>query len=275
MTPQQAIWLVALREIRERVRGRAFMIALGITLFALVAVVQVLPRLVDGDDSPPTYAVGVVGESSAQLVAALESAATRSDVQVRVIPFDDVLRAEAAILDGDLDAAFVDGHELLVEDRAASSLLGVVAAASEELRLLERLAAAGLSPRVAAATLAPGPGLAVRALDAPAEGAERGERLIAVAGTVIMFMAIIIFASMVLNGVVAEKSSRVVEVLLTSIRPRHLLAGKVLGIGVLGLGQMALLVAVGVGTALATGAVEIPTTTLAALGSTLLWFVLG
>ena len=88
-------------------------------------------------------------------------------------------------------------------------------------------------------------------------------------------MAIIIFASMVLNGVIAEKSSRVVEVLLASIRPRHLLAGKVLGIGLLGLGQMAVLVAVGLGSAFATGVVEIPTTTIGALGSVLLWFVLG
>ena len=147
MTPRQAIWIVAMREIRERARSRVVVIAGVITLLALVAAIQVLPRLVDSADGPPTYDVGVVGEASAQLVAVLESAASRSDVRVRAVSVDDVPSAEAEILAGDFDAAFVDGRELLVEDRAAPALLGVAAAAAEELRLLDRLAAAGLSAR--------------------------------------------------------------------------------------------------------------------------------
>ena len=43
-----------------------------------------------------------------------------------------------------------------------------------------------------------------------------------------------------LTGVVEEKSNRVVELILSTVRPRHLMAGKVIGIGLLGLGQLAL-----------------------------------
>ena len=43
-----------------------------------------------------------------------------------------------------------------------------------------------------------------------------------------------------LTGVVEEKSNRVVELILSTVRPRHLLAGKVIGIGLLGLAQLAL-----------------------------------
>ena len=44
---------------------------------------------------------------------------------------------------------------------------------------------------------------------------------------------------------VEEKASRVVEILLATIRPRELLAGKVIGLGLLGLGQLLLVAAVG------------------------------
>jgi hypothetical protein len=47
-----------------------------------------------------------------------------------------------------------------------------------------------------------------------------------------------------------EKASRVVELLLATVRPWQLMSGKVLGIGVIGLAQFGLIVAAGAGTAL-------------------------
>ena len=57
--------------------------------------------------------------------------------------------------------------------------------------------------------------------------------------TVLLFMAITTYGAMVLTGVVEEKSSRVVEVLLARMPARNLLAGKIAGIGLLGLAQIA------------------------------------
>ncbi len=54
----------------------------------------------------------------------------------------------------------------------------------------------------------------------------------------------------ILMGVMQEKASRVVEVLLATVRPIQLLGGKVLGIGLVAMGQAALIV----GFALAVGA---------------------
>ena len=50
----------------------------------------------------------------------------------------------------------------------------------------------------------------------------------------------IAYGYIVASGVVEEKASRVIEVLLATIKPRDLLAGKVLGLGVLGLTQLLL-----------------------------------
>ena len=63
--------------------------------------------------------------------------------------------------------------------------------------------------------------------------------LVANIGAVLILVGIFSFGFTVLTGVVEEKQSRVVEVVLSTVRARDLLMGKVLGIGVLGLVQLA------------------------------------
>jgi ABC-2 type transport system permease protein len=72
-----------------------------------------------------------------------------------------------------------------------------------------------------------------------------------------------------------EKSSRVVEVLLAAVRPIELLAGKVLGIGLVALAQAALIVAFTIGLARAVGSDLLHGTVPVVLVSTLVWLVLG
>jgi ABC-2 type transport system permease protein len=76
-------------------------------------------------------------------------------------------------------------------------------------------------------------------------------------------------------GVVEEKASRVVEVLLSAIRPSQLLRGKILGIGVLGLTQLSLIGLIGFATALGVGRIDFPGGALGAIAVVLLWFLFG
>lgn len=82
------------------------------------------------------------------------------------------------------------------------------------------------------------------------------------------------YGQWVISGVVEEKNSRVVEVILSTVQPRHLLAGKVIGIGLLGLAQIALLAGLA-SSLLIAGVFDAP----AALGGSLVlvvpWFALG
>jgi ABC-2 type transport system permease protein len=55
-----------------------------------------------------------------------------------------------------------------------------------------------------------------------------------------MYFALIIYGIQVLQGVIEEKSSRIIEVILSSVRPFDLMMGKILGIGSLGLTQIAI-----------------------------------
>ena len=93
--------------------------------------------------------------------------------------------------------------------------------------------------------------------------------------SLLLYMQLIIFGLAVASGVVEEKSSRVIEVLMAAVPPRALLAGKVLGIGALGLLQLALTAFVGLAVASASGALELRSADAGILAVVLLWFVLG
>jgi ABC-2 type transport system permease protein len=90
-----------------------------------------------------------------------------------------------------------------------------------------------------------------------------------------MFISIFSYGTWVLTGVVEEKQSRVVEVVLSTVRPRDLLMGKVIGIGVLALAQLLVLVAAGIAVAQLSGRLVLPPTTVGAVAQLLLWFMLG
>ena len=63
----------------------------------------------------------------------------------------------------------------------------------------------------------------------------------------IIYFIIILFASQVLRGVLEEKSNRIVEVLISSVKPTQLLIGKIVGIALVGLTQLAIWVVLSLG----------------------------
>lgn len=142
-----------------------------------------------------------------------------------------------------------------------------------------RRRAAALVMVLTVAIVAAGLGVAVAAAgggEAPATlPPDEADELVGFIGTVVLFMAIVLTGQVILMGVVEEKNSRVVEVVLGAIPARHLLAGKILAIGLLGVAE----VAVVAGTVLVVGsaldAVAIPDATTGAAMVVLFWFLLG
>ena len=116
------------------------------------------------------------------------------------------------------------------------------------------------------------PPLRTRALEG---GADDGDEGVAFAASLLLYLQLIVYGLAVASGVVEEKSSRVVEVLLASIPPRSLLAGKIAGIGLLGLLQLLLTAVVGLGLASASGAIDLDAADAGVLAVVLVWFLLG
>jgi hypothetical protein len=88
-------------------------------------------------------------------------------------------------------------------------------------------------------------------------------------------MALVFFGQAVAQGVTEEKSSRVVELLLTTVSPRRLLAGKILGIGMLGLALLFIPGAAALAAGHLAGGAGLPSAAPEAVALVLLWFILG
>lgn len=265
---RQAIWLVARREIVTRGRERAFAISTVITLVIIAAIV-LLPSLIGGGtDKAKTVAVG---PDAAATVAAAKRVQKQFDV--RILPRRAGTDAQARrMLDaGDADVALLgDGKRIAAAGGAPDGAITAVQAASRGRRALAALRRSGADPADAQRILAPPP-LAVTKLDQDAD-ARTGFAFVAL---IIMYGQLLIYGVMVASGVVEEKASRIVEILLATIRPRELLAGKVLGIGLLALGQLLLVGVVGLALASVSGQVDVGARELSALPVVLAWFVLG
>ena len=91
----------------------------------------------------------------------------------------------------------------------------------------------------------------------------------------LLYLALAGYGSFVANGVVEEKANRIVEILLSTVRPRQLLFGKVVGIGLVGFIQLVLLGAVALVAVMKTQVISVPAVGVTAVLGALLWFVLG
>lgn len=270
MSGASQAWLVALREVRERGRSRSFLAGLAATLVIVVAMI-VAPALLDPDDG--TREVGVTGETPAALAAALRSQGDATDVEVAVRELDDLAEGREALREEDVDVLVVDARTLEWRERPDEQLQAVVTGAIQLVVVQERAVAAGISPDQLLGLVAPVPVDNVEI--GLAEGRSPEDSTVAIAITALLLMAVYVYGVLVLTGVVEEKSSRVVEVLLARMSPRDLLIGKVAGIGLLGLAQFVLTALVAVVTLMLVDSVDLP-----ALGNTVLawvvaWFVLG
>lgn len=99
--------------------------------------------------------------------------------------------------------------------------------------------------------------------------------MVVFAAVFLLYGFLAVFGQWVAQGIVEEKQSRVVEVLLGSLRPTELLAGKALGLGALGLLQILLLTSVGTAGLLFTDAIDVPRAAWSGLALVIPWHVLG
>ena len=253
MSRTRAIWLVARRELLERGRSRAFLFSLILSVAIIVAGIF-LPSLIGGPAG--RQHLGVVGTAPAGLVDSLTTTAKGAGLQVEVRPVDSLEAGEAALKDGSLDALLAFPPDGSVPSYVVKSTGNPLLA------------------QVVLASFSPPPQVTARQLEPPDPNRDTSF-LFANVGVILLFISIFTFGTWVLTGVVEEKQSRVVEVVLATIEARDLLIGKVIGIGILGLVQLVVMVAVGLFAGLQAGRFTLPPTAPSAVGMLLLWFVLG
>jgi ABC-2 type transport system permease protein len=231
----ETVKLVTRREITERLHERSFLISTGITL-GIVVVVLVLPSLL-GFGGPDEYTVSASGPKGRAIVERAAGIAPELDATVKL---------------GDGDVTVADG------------VIRSTTAPDEKLVSILQVAAQSAGP----------PPLRVRTTE-PVDPDSDAKAGLAFFTILILYGQLLTYGFWVATGVVEEKSSRVVEILLSTIRPKDLLAGKVLGLGLLGLGQLLIISLFGLVVAAATGALHVDPELIGAVALALGWFVLG
>ena len=270
MSARRRMWpIVARREFVERARDRGFQVSTAITLLLLVGVIVVSAAF----NRPTSFDLVVVGAGSEVLGGEVRVAADALGFEVHVLALPDRAEAERAVDAGDADAALVNGDAIVVRDEPPEQLVGLIQAVSLRERSRQALVAAGLSDDQVDAALLQRP-LPVEALE-PVDARRSESATVAFVGVLLLYGQLFAYGYWVAAGVVEEKSSRVVEVLLATLRPSHLLRGKILGIGLLGLLQLLLIGLVALFASNAVGSLEFPSGAIATMGVVLVWFVLG
>jgi ABC-2 type transport system permease protein len=266
VTDRRAIFLSARREIRERLRSRAFLISTGIQVAVVVAIVVI--AAVTGGDDADKFDVGYVGAESRAVVESARAQQAGFDAEVTPREFSDEAAARAAVDGDDVDAA-VAGESIYARPAPSEVLVSMLQSASGDVRGEASLRSEGLSQARIRAALDPPPLTVAEVGDDSAGGG------IAFVGSLLLYIALLSFGIVVSTAVVEEKSTRVVEVVLSAIRPIQLLSGKVLGIGLTGICQVLVIAGVGVGAAFATGSIDMPDSTAEVVVLVVVYFLLG
>jgi ABC-2 type transport system permease protein len=263
-------WLVARREWDQRVRSRAFLISTAISVAIVVAIVLV-PDLL-GAGKAPTRTVGLVGQTSAELPSLLQASGRQLGFTVKTTTFPSQAAGRAALQAGDVSVLLVDEKQLVWKTESDLQLRGIIASSLAYLHTQRAITDLGLTPQQAQ-SLSP-PGLASSSLE-PMTKELAARQVLATITVIVLFMAIAFYGGFVLSGIVEEKSSRVVEVLLSRLRPAELLLGKILGIGLVGLAQFALLSAAALMALASMGNSLAPGTSPGTIAWAVIWFILG
>jgi ABC-2 type transport system permease protein len=219
---------------------------------------------------------GVAGQLSAPIRAAVVADGTANGDQVQLVAEPSGQAVSAALRAGRIDLAIVDGRQVVVAKAIAASDTSATAqltrAVARTVGTGEALQAAGLSQAQASVITGARP-LPVSSL-APG-GPGTTNRNATFVGLLLLVFMLTQYNAWTLTGVLEEKSSRIVEVLLAAITPARLLAGKVLGIGLTAFVQAGVAVAAAAALTEATRSHALAGITPASVASTLVWLVLG
>ncbi len=232
----QSVWLVAEREIGSKLRSKSFIISSAFLLIIALAAV-IWGGITANNAGDDRIAIAVTSQTQPD-VSGIEG----FDVTVA----DDADAATALVQDGTVEAALVPdaaggafSYKVIADDSSPSNVLGLLAQ-TPPVELLN-----------------------------PADAVDGALRyLVAIGFGIVFFMAATTFGATISQSVVEEKQTRVVEILISAIPVRSLLAGKVIGNTVLAMGQIVGLAAISIVGLSVTGQSEL----LSGLGAPLVWF---
>jgi len=255
-------YIIFRREFKVRVQNKLFIIAtLGTPL--LLGAVIIIPAIVASQTESEKYEVAVIDPTGLVLP------------QLKAVETGNMTFEATALKPAELKMSLIEEKgkaALIIPDDLTKEKLHLVFHSAQapsmkferdlqrKLQTIlreQRLAAAGLSLETVRASEVD-VDLTTKKITQSGKEEETSSGLAFILGYglgFICFMMVFIYGSLLMKGVMEEKTSRIVEVIISSVRPFELMLGKVLGIASVGLLQFAIWVVLLVGLAIVGGIV--------------------
>ena len=270
--PFTAVRLVAKRELNTRLRTKSFVIGTAVILVVFASYFLLQATLL-GDAGRSK--IGLSGQATG-ISDQLKTVAQQLGRDVETITVTSPAEGRKQVEKGDLDALLsgsASDLQVLVKSDLDKQLHAALNSIAQQQVLNAKLLEAGLdAPQVLNAIST----ATVKVTSITPPDPERDQRLvIGLVMVFLLYLSITTYGTLVAQGIVEEKSSRVVEILLSTLRPWQLMLGKVLGLGLTGLIQLVILAGAGLGMATATGTLTLSGVATSTVLWGLLWYVLG
>jgi ABC-2 type transport system permease protein len=278
------VWLIARREYVERIRTRGFLITT--VLIPGIMAGFIFGSNVMGSRSNPDARIAIVS-SDTQLALDLQSELSqerytqamphRSGKEPHMaVDAMDIAPDTRGIVDEELDSGNLDGYLWIApapmpggrpiftftpRSNNAGAIRNALAEALNTVLIREQLAHRGIVAADAETMLQP---VEIVAANVPQHEDRESAEVSVTVLFFLMYMVIMLYGMNVARSIIEEKSSRIFEVLLATIRPEAMMAGKIIGVGSVGLTQVGIWLTAGllfantaIATHLAGGSIEI------------------
>jgi ABC-2 type transport system permease protein len=236
------VWLVIQREYLARVQKKSFLLATLLTPLIFPAIMGVFLWLATSDsDTDSLRIIEVVDENN---MFFLES----SDQYAFSFSKVDMAEGKRMVIDGErfgflyipkIDLSQPTGITYFGEKNANMGLVTMMESALKKRIEEQRLFLSGISPEVINAYRTK---VSIRSITLDESGDEKitdatVNYAIGFLAGILIYVFIFLYGNQIMQGVIEEKSSRIIEILVSSVRPFQLMMGKIIGIGAVGLTQ--------------------------------------
>ena len=237
----RVVWAVIRREYLQRVRSRWFVFAtVGVPLLLVGAIAVPIVLATQNEAADRTI---VVIDRSGDVGPWVASALTRGGYVVERASASDEERVRRRVENGQVGGALIVDRESLVAGRARL-ITKESPSALRQLGIRQVVVQAALERQLVGTgtdvdQVLAGGVLEIERIAGSGGGMDDPAFAAAYAGSFVLYMVILLYAVAVMRSVIEEKTSRIVEVILSSLSPWQLMLGKILGVGAVGLTQLA------------------------------------
>ncbi|MBD3108800.1 ABC transporter permease [Bacillus sp. AGMB 02131] len=245
-------WIVVMHTYSSKIKAKSFIISTLITL-AIVLALTNMSKIIDMFESGEVDTIGVVDESG-QYYDAFDAQIKAADSELKVEQIDSKSEGNKLVNNGDLvgyivvtsdDQGLPEGvyHANSISDETINGQLSQALTNVKNIIVTQQL---NISNEQMISLYEP----AVFEKEAISENAKTTEELNQARGLVyilliVIYIGVLAYAGMIATEVAGEKTSRVMEILISSVSPVQQMFGKILGVALVSLTQMLLLLGVG------------------------------